>query len=102
MWTKIALLMLIAYLTAQTKAGDWEVLQYLLGDWIGEGSGEPGQGSGSFSFTAELDGKILVRRNRAEYPKTKDRAAYSHEDLMIVYRQPGEERVRAAYFDNER
>jgi hypothetical protein len=36
----------------------------------------PGQASsGSFSLHEELQGKVLIRRNRAEDPATKDRAA---------------------------
>jgi hypothetical protein len=70
---------------ANTPAG-WGPVQYLMGDWIGEGGGAPGQGSGSFSFKPDLQGKILVRKNRAEYPATKDREAVVHDDLMVVYR----------------
>jgi hypothetical protein len=81
------------------QADDWQTLQYLAGDWSGEGSGEPGHGSGSFSFKPDLQGRILVRKNRAEYPATKDRAASVHDDLMIVYKEsPG---LHAMYFDNE-
>jgi len=83
------------------ERGDWGALQYLLGDWTGEGSGETGQGTGSFSFQADLQGKILVRKNHAEYPATKERAAFEHDDLMIVYREPPDNRLHAVYFDNE-
>jgi hypothetical protein len=83
------------------KADDWHALEYLLGDWTGEGSGDPGQGSGSFSFKPDLQGRVLVRKNRAEYPATKERAAFTHDDLMIVYREPPDTGLRAMYFDNE-
>jgi hypothetical protein len=84
---------------AQQPAG-WGFLEYLIGDWTGEGGGGPGQGSGSFSFKPDLQGKILVRNNRAEYPATKERAAFVHDDLMVVYREPPEG-PRAIYFDSE-
>lgn len=80
----------------------WDSLRFLQGDWIGEGGGQPGQASaGGFSFHPELDGKILVRRNRSEYPATKEHPAGVHEDLMVVY--PGAEGkpARAVYWDNE-
>jgi hypothetical protein len=79
----------------------WGALQYLVGDWTGEGGGGPGQGNGSFSFKPDLQGKILVRKNHSEYPATKDRAAFVHDDLTIVYREAPEAGVRAIYFDNE-
>jgi hypothetical protein len=86
---------------AASPPGPWAPFSFLLGEWIGEGGGGPGQGSGSFSFTVDLQEKILVRKNRAEYPATKERPAYSHSDLMIIYPQPGGNRLRGMYFDNE-
>jgi hypothetical protein len=83
------------------NGGTWAPLSFLLGEWIGEGGGGPGQGTGGFSFTVDLQEKILVRKNHAEYPATKDRPAYSHNDLMIIYPQPGGNRLRGMYFDNE-
>jgi len=85
---------------ADPPAG-WGPVEYLVGDWIGEGGGGPGQGSGSFSFKPDLQGKILVRRNRAEYPAAKDRAAFVHDDLMIVHRETPDGPLRAIYFDSE-
>ncbi len=86
----------------QVPAADpWEALQFLVGNWEGEGSGEPGHGRGSFSFRFDLEKHVLVRRNRADYPATKDRAAYSHEDLMVIYPEGVPSEFRAIYFDNE-
>jgi hypothetical protein len=79
----------------------WAPLGFLVGEWIGEGGGGPGQGTGGFSFSPEQDGKILVRKNFANYPGAKDRPAFSHTDLMIVYKEPGETKIRAIYFDME-
>ncbi len=83
----------------QTKSADWDALQFLVGEWVGEGGGGPGQGSGGFSFLPDLRDTVLVRRNRAEYPAQNGRPAYSHEDLMVVYRDGT--RVRGDYYDNE-
>ena len=49
----------------------------------------------------DQDGKILVRKNRADYPATKDRPAFSHTDLMVVYKDEGDTKLRAIYFDME-
>jgi hypothetical protein len=78
----------------------WDSFRFLLGEWVGEGTGSPGEGIGSFSFSFDLEGKILVRKNRSDYPATKDKPAYSHTDLMIIYRET-EDSLKAIYFDNE-
>jgi hypothetical protein len=81
--------MLFAALLA--PAAGWDSLRFLQGDWIGEGGGQPGQASAAvFSFHPELDGKILVRKSRSEYP-----GANVHEDLMVIYAGG------ADYWDNE-
>jgi hypothetical protein len=83
-------------------SGDRDGLRFLEGEWIGEGAGQPGQTSGGgFSFRPELGGKILVRRNRAEYPATAERPAFVHEDLMVVYPDPTGKSARADYWDSE-
>jgi hypothetical protein len=80
----------------------WKPFQFLIGDWIGSGSGKPGQGSGEFSLKFDLDNKILVRRNRNQLAPTAGQASAAvHEDLMVIYPQPGNSSFRAVYFDNE-
>jgi hypothetical protein len=77
-------------------------LQFLEGEWTAEGGGQPGQASaGGFRFQPELDGKILLRTNRSEYPASANRPAIVHKDLMVIY--PGAEGkpARADYWDNE-
>lgn len=91
------LLTLTAALGAAADDG-FKPVEFLIGDWIGEGSGSPGQGSGGFSLSYDLDGKILVRRSISDYPAANGRPAAHHEDLMIVYPEPS---LRAVYFDNE-
>jgi|SRR5215475_8282955 len=87
---------------AQTQIKDqWADWEPFLGTWEGTGSGDPGQGRGEFSFAPELQGAVLVRRNFAEYPASKDNAAYRHDDLMVVYPGAGEKKMRADYWDNE-
>jgi hypothetical protein len=100
------LLACIAVLVAVAQAGqanepNWEPFRFLLGDWIAEGSGKPGDATGGFSFSLDLEKKILVRRNYANYPATKDTPAYSHTDLMVIYEDPQTNLTRAIYFDNE-
>ena len=86
---------------AQSPAVDWGPLNFLLGDWVGEGSSEVGQGTGGSSFSLDLQKRVMVRRNRAAYRATKDRQTYVHDDLMIIYRDSEKGPFRAIFFDNE-
>jgi len=76
-------------------------LKFLEGKWVGEGSSEVGHGGGYASFEEDLQGKTLIRRNHAEYPATQDRPVYKHDDLMIIYIDPGSKGLRAFYTDSE-
>jgi hypothetical protein len=80
----------------------WKGWAFLMGDWVGTGTGKPGEGIGGFSFRPELDGRILVRKNRVEYPARDGSGAGTvHEDLLMVYPAPGGPGSKAIYFDNE-
>ena len=58
------------------KPAGWGPVEYLVGDWTGEGGGGPGQGGGSFSFRPDLQGKILVRHTiRYEMPSPPEAGA---------------------------
>jgi hypothetical protein len=85
----------------QSQELNWEPYRFLLGEWIGEGSGTPGEATGGFSFSFDLEKKILVRKNYANYPATKDKPAYSHTDLMVIYQDAANNATRAIYFDSE-
>jgi len=99
----LGFLLLPAFTAAQqTKTPDpWGPFKFLVGAWTAEGHGEPGKGAGAFSFGLELQGKILVRRNRLEFPATPQRPAFAHEDLLVVYREGDAAPQRAIYFDSE-
>ncbi len=87
--------------TAPPEDDAWKPYRFLAGEWAGEGGGEPGKGSGRFSFAWDLQEKVLVRRNRAEYPAAQGRPAFTHEDLMVIYRADRGEPTKAIYFDSE-
>ena len=70
---------------AEAENDPWAAYRFLIGEWTGEGSGQPGQGRGGFSFVPELGGKVLVRRNRNEIATAPDRPPAVHEDLLVVY-----------------
>lgn len=97
----IVILLFPAYLAHGQKSTDpWEKWNILIGDWVGEQSGKPGQGEAKFSFYKDLDGKILVRKSRTEFPATSKSASFVHDDLLIIYME-GPESQEAIYFDNE-
>lgn len=101
LWASLWTVTAAGFGIAADKPEGWGPVEQLVGDWTGEGGGGPGQGSGSFSFKPDLQGKILVRKNHAEYPATKGRPALAHDDLMVVYRDAPEAAPRAIYFDSE-
>jgi tetratricopeptide (TPR) repeat protein len=78
----------------------WDAWQFVLGEWVAEGGGEPGQGTGVFSFLPDLQQRVLVRRNHVDYPETPSQPAFAHDDLLVVYLEDMQP-VRAIYFDNE-
>jgi hypothetical protein len=79
----------------------WGGFRFLLGEWVGLGQGKPGEGTGYFSFAFDLQERILVRRNHTEYPAAKGHPGFSHDDLMVIYRDDVTKSVRAVYFDNQ-
>ena len=98
--------LLLAFLLAAThtqaqKKELWSDWEGFLGTWQGAGSGEPGQGHGEFRFAPELQGAVLVRHNFAEYPASKDKPVYRHDDLMVIYPGADNQKTRADYWDNE-
>jgi len=81
----------------------WDQLEFLIGSWSSPVSGQPGEGvSGTATFYYSLDRKIIIRNSRAEFaPEPGEGRGLVHEDLLVIYQQPGESRLRAIYFDNE-
>ena len=79
----------------------WQKWSWLLGEWHGEGSGQPGKGGGRFTFKYDLDSNVLVRTSHSEYPAAASKPAIIHDDLLIVYPGSGDKPARAIYFDNE-
>ncbi len=89
-------MMLAAALAA---APSWSSLAPLFGEWAAEGMGQPGASAGTFSFVPDLDRAVVIRRARSEYPATKERPGFAHDDLMVIFAEGGA--TKAIYFDNE-
>ncbi len=75
-------------------------LQFLLGEWQAVGSGKPGEGTGSSTFSMTVQDHVLLRTSFAAYPPAGDKPAYRHDDLMVVYVDV-DSLVKAEYIDNE-
>jgi hypothetical protein len=98
-----AALLCVCATSTLARADDdpWKPFQFLMGEWTGEGSGQPGKGEGEFSFALDLQKKVLVRRHHAEVHSSGNGAPAVLEDLMVVYREAASGRFRAIYFDSE-
>lgn len=87
---------------SSTVKDPWTPFQFLVGNWSGTGSGKPGEAAGTSSFSFDLGRKVLIRRNKVEFPpQPGEKLGTIHEDLMIIYHQSGDSQFRAIYFDNE-
>ncbi len=88
--------------SSQTKSADpWPAWEFLVGHWTATGTGAPGQSTGTTSFDFDLNSRVLVRRNHVDYPATKERPAFTHDDFLITYKDPSGDRFLADYWDNE-
>ena len=76
----------------------WRVL---IGDWAGEGGGQPGSATGRTSFRYEAGERAIIRRNHAAVAASAGRPASVHEDLLTIYAGPKNGEARAVYVDNE-
>lgn len=96
----VALFAIASVSSGQQKSAcdNWN---WLMGNWAGEGGGQPGQGGGKFSFSINLDSNIIVRKSHSEYPATENKPAVKHDDLMVVYKDTAGNLSKAIYFDNE-
>jgi hypothetical protein len=86
----------------QTPAVDWGLLKQLLGRWVADSAGgQPGAATrGEATFTQELGGQILVRRDHSEYPAANGRPATTHDGLLVIY-PTGAGTFAAHSYDNE-
>ena len=73
-------------------------LAFLIGSWEAVPGPDGARGASTFRF--DVQGRVLVRTNRADYPAAGGRPASSHEDLMVVFVE-GAPPAKAIYFDNE-
>ena len=100
LYLTIGLLALITTCFGQ-QTSSWKKWSWLIGEWKGEGAGEPGKGGGTFTFKPDLNDKILVRKAHLVYPAINGKPEIIHDDLLIVYSDFSGNPSKAIYFDNE-
>lgn len=86
---------------SQVDQYNWSNWNFLIGKWQGIGSGNPGEGTGYFSFNLELNGNILYRKNHSEYPGHENQPARLHDDIMIIFCEDSKIANKAIFFDAE-
>jgi hypothetical protein len=77
-----------------------EPFAFLIGEWPASGTGQPGAGTGTATFTRGVQDKVIVRASYADYPAAAGKPASRHDDLMVIYAAPGGG-ARADYYDSE-
>ncbi len=82
------LLLLAATAAAQapaTRPDPWARLRFLVGDWTGTATGEPGEGTVTRRYEFILGGKFLYERNTSTYPpQEKNKEGETHEHWSIL------------------
>jgi hypothetical protein len=98
----------IAFSTGKAQAGDreayWKPYEFLVGEWVAEGSGKPGEGTGRFSIYFEKQNFELVRQSIVNFPAMNGKPAFEHTDhmIMILEELPGSINGNPAWYsDNE-
>jgi hypothetical protein len=92
-----------ALMQTTSVAPDWGALAGLVGEWVADSGsgGQPGMATrGGETWSRELDGHVLVRRDFSEYPASPMRPALRHEGLTVFSRSPSGA-LRARFDDNE-
>lgn len=73
-------------------------LQFLVGHWEAEPSAAVTVAR--TDFTSDLQGKAIVRHNHAEYPAASGKPAYTHDDMLVVYREVKPVATKGLYLDS--
>jgi hypothetical protein len=99
----VTMLLLLTLAVGQESSAkkSLDELRFLIGEWEGVGEGGPGTGKGVFSFAFDLQNRIVVRKNYADYPATASGPAVRHDDLMVIYLDNASNQILADYFDSE-
>ncbi len=67
-----------------SRSDPWAPMRFLVGEWAGEASGEPGTGTASRRYEFILGGRFIHERNTSTYPpQEKNKAGEVHQHWSI-------------------
>jgi hypothetical protein len=92
-------IILVCFPIIASAQDSFAALQLFVGNWEAEST--PNVTVARTDFMLELQGKALVRHNHAEYPAANGKPAYTHDDLLVVYREVKPVATKGLYLDNE-
>jgi hypothetical protein len=93
-------LIISSFLPIIASAQDaFAALQFLVGDWEAEPS--PAVTVAKTNFALDLQGKAIVRHNHVEYPPAAGKPAYTHDDMLIAYREVKPAATKGLYLDSD-
>src|SRR5260370_33915032 len=93
------LIIFVCFPIIASAQDSFAALQFLVGNWEAEST--PNVTVARTDFMLDLQGKALVRHNHAEYPAANGRPAYTHDDLVVVYREVKPVATKALYLDSD-
>lgn len=74
-------------------------LQFLVGSWEAEPSLVVTVAK--TDFTLDLQGKAIVRHNHVEYPTVAGKPGYTHDDMLVTYREVKPVATKGLYLDSD-
>lgn len=74
-------------------------LQFLVGNWEAEPS--PAVTVAKTDFALDLQGKAIVRHNHVEYPPVAGKPGYTHDDMLVAYREVKPVATKGLYLDSD-
>jgi THAP4-like, heme-binding beta-barrel domain len=90
--------------TAQPSRPDstWQALDYFIGSWSGEGSGQPGKGTYTRSYEWKFGRTFIECKNTSVYPPREGQSTGEiHEDIGFFSYDKGRKRVILRQFHKE-
>lgn len=99
-WKYFFVLVFIAALPSLASAQDaFAALQALIGSWEAEPSAAVTVAR--TDFTSDLQGKAIVRHNHAEYAPANGKPGYTHDDMLVAYREVKPVATKGLYLDSD-
>ena len=84
------------------KPDPWEPVRFLLGEWRGTATGDPGEGAVTRSYELVLENRFIHERNRSSYaPREAGEDGEVHEHWSFISYDRAEKVIRMRQFHQE-